>query len=96
MGGVMISPNVKKTSVRIDTAGNEINPKTKQIVQKVQEEYVVPKEIKTEVLQQITPTSPLSIQQQIEQAEKHLADLKVQKKAEIERMKEQLRELEKE
>ncbi len=40
--------------------------------------------------------STLSIQQQIDQAEKHLADLKVQKKEEIARRKAELAELEKE
>lgn len=42
MGNVVISPNIKKESVRIDPAGNIINPRTKQIVEPVQQEYVAP------------------------------------------------------
>lgn len=42
MGNVIISPNIKKESVRIDPSGNIINPQTKQIIQPVQEEYVPP------------------------------------------------------
>lgn len=37
---VLISPNIKKESVRIDPSGNIINPRTKQITQKVEPEYV--------------------------------------------------------
>ncbi|MCK9370990.1 hypothetical protein M0R04_13855 [Candidatus Dojkabacteria bacterium] len=42
MGNVVISPNIKKESVRIDPAGNVINPRTKQIIQPVAPEYVAP------------------------------------------------------
>lgn len=42
MGGVIISPNIKRVSERIDPAGNVINPRTKQIIQPVQSEYVPP------------------------------------------------------
>jgi hypothetical protein len=42
MGGVIISPNVKKVSERIDPAGNIINPRTKQVIESVQPEYVEP------------------------------------------------------
>ncbi len=40
MGGVIVSPNIKRVSERIDPAGNVINPRTKQIIQPVQSEYV--------------------------------------------------------
>ena len=42
MGNVIISPNIKKESVRIDPSGNIINPKTKQIIKPVEPEYVEP------------------------------------------------------
>ena len=38
----IISPNIKKTSERIDTAGNVINPKTKEIIQKNEPEFIPP------------------------------------------------------
>ena len=40
MGGVVIAPNIKKTSVRIDGRGNEIDPKTKQVVSPAEIPYV--------------------------------------------------------
>ena len=33
MGNVILSPNIKKTSVRIDTSGNIIDKDTKQILE---------------------------------------------------------------
>ena len=42
MGNVVISPNIKKESVRIDPVGNIINAKTKQVVQPVEPEYIPP------------------------------------------------------
>lgn len=39
---VVISPNIKRESVRIDPAGNIINPKTRQVVKSVEPEYVPP------------------------------------------------------
>jgi restriction endonuclease Mrr len=39
MGGVVISPKLKKTSVRIDMYGNEIDPVTKQVIKPAEEEY---------------------------------------------------------
>lgn len=38
----IISPNIKKTSERIDPDGNVINPRTKQIVETVEPEYTAP------------------------------------------------------
>lgn len=43
-GPVVIAPNLKKTSVRIDPAGNEIDPKTKKIIKAKEPEYVPTKE----------------------------------------------------
>ena len=42
MGRVVISPNIKKTAVRIDINGNEINPKTGKITKKLENEYIPP------------------------------------------------------
>lgn len=42
MGNVVISPNIKKESVRIDPSGNIINAKTKEIIKPVEPEYVPP------------------------------------------------------
>ena len=38
----IISPNLKRTSERIDPAGNVIDIKTKQIIKPVEPEYVPP------------------------------------------------------
>jgi len=48
---VVISPNIKKESVRIDPSGNIINPKTRQIIQPVE-----PEEMQSEVIP--TPIMP--------------------------------------
>jgi hypothetical protein len=39
---VVISPNLRKELARIDVAGNIINPRTKEVVQEVEPEYVPP------------------------------------------------------
>lgn len=103
MNGVVISPNIKKESVRINTNGDVIDPRTKQIVSKNEPDYVPSRE---EIEAQINaapaaeqPPVPstvraLSIKEQIIEAEKHLADLKVLRVAEIEKMKAELAELE--
>lgn len=97
MGGIVISPNPRKTKVHIDFNGNEVVPFTKQIIKTAEEEYRPTKQEIEKVInlpETPAPVSALSIQQQIEQAEKHLVDLKVQKKVEIERMKSELAKLE--
>lgn len=33
-GGTFVSPNLKKTSIFIDKDGNQIDPRTKQIIKK--------------------------------------------------------------
>lgn len=38
-GGVVISPNVKKTSDRLNKNGDIIDPKTKQVIEKKEEPY---------------------------------------------------------
>lgn len=47
MNNVVISPNIKKTSVRIDASGNEIHPITKQIINPVEPAYVPPQKLET-------------------------------------------------
>lgn len=42
MGNVVLSPNIKKTSDRIDLNGNVINKRTKAVIEKVEEEYIPP------------------------------------------------------
>jgi hypothetical protein len=42
MGRVVISPNITKTSVRIDGRGNEIDPKTKEVIKPAEVPYVPP------------------------------------------------------
>lgn len=48
MGNVQISPNLKKTSVRIDPMGNIINPETKEIIKPIEPEFVPPKQESTQ------------------------------------------------
>lgn len=48
-GKVVLSPNIKKESVRIDPAGNVINKDTKQIIQPVEPEYVPPTQSSPEI-----------------------------------------------
>lgn len=38
MGRVVLSPNIVKTSVRIDGRGNEINPRTKEVIRPIVED----------------------------------------------------------
>lgn len=90
----IISSNLKRTSERIDTTGNVINPRTKQIIKPVETVYVPPVAPLPEALQDPT-FNPLSIQQQIDEAEANLLKLKELKKLQIEEMKKQLAELEK-
>jgi len=51
MGGVQISGNIKKESVRIDPSGNIINAKTKEIISPVEPEFVPPVTGTTPVVQ---------------------------------------------
>lgn len=44
MGGVVISPNVQRTKQMIDVNGNQIDPKTKQVISQVDVPYVPTKE----------------------------------------------------
>ena len=97
MGNVFISPNLKKTSERIDPNGNVINPKTKQIITPVVEEYVPPATSQPTPDAPVCPVTvvnvkddPMDIQAQIAQAEANLEKLKEAKKVKIEEMKKAL------
>ena len=92
---VVISPNIKRVTERIDTSGNVINPATKQIiipniVETLSPEDMVPKEI----TQPVVSSNPLSIQQQIDEAKANLLKLEELKKLKIAEMKAQLELLE--
>lgn len=103
MGGVMLSPNIKKTSQRIDPAGNIIDPKTKEVLVPIEQEYVPPytppsEQKKPEPLKEIPTSDPVrqvSLAEEIKEAETHLANLKLRKAEEIIKKKKELEELEK-
>lgn len=96
MGNVYIDPNLRKESNRIDPDGNIINPRTKQVIQPVIEEYVEPTEVISEAPKtlpqplQAPITSSLSIQEQIDQAKENLAKLQELKKLKIAQMEAEL------
>lgn len=79
-GPVIISPHVKRNRIRIDQAGNEIDPKTKQILKFNQPDYVPTRE---EIEAKINvPAQPAPIPQEIKvQPENPLANM-IQKKVE--------------
>lgn len=100
MGDVIISPNIKRESVRINPAGDIINPKTKQIIQPNKPDYTPTIE---EINKSMTPPEPvipnttnvnsgaMSILDQIEEAKRNLKALEelkqlkiAEKKAELE------------
>ena len=95
MGGVFVSPNIKKETVRISPNGDFIDPKTKQVIQEVEPEFVAPIEVEQPVTQTITePPKDKSIKELIAETEAALVQLKELRKQEIERMKAELAELE--
>ena len=104
---VVISNKLEKKRTSIDFNGNEVVPFTKQIIHYANENDYTPtseelagitqprEEKLTEKPIEKTPVSnALSIQEQIEQAEKNLAQLKELKKLKIAEMKAQLELLE--
>lgn len=100
---VVISPNIKKTTERIDLNGNKINPQTKEVIEEVEKPYI-PTAEELQKHQNIEPQpvevtvkseNPMDIQKEIEVLENKLALLKDKKRLAIEEMKKQLAELEK-
>ena len=89
MGNVVISPNIKKTSVRINPAGDVIDARTKQIIEPVVSEYVQPT-VATEVPVQAPYNAPqapvtngISVIDQIRLAKENLSQLEELKKLKI-------------
>ena len=96
MGGVVISPNIKKESVRISPSGDIIDPNTKQILQKNEPEIVEqPAMVEPAPVSEPVKTA-LTIQERIDATKKLLADLEEEKRLEIQKMKEALARLENE
>ena len=60
MGNVVIAPNIKRTSDRIDPAGNIINAKTKEIIKPIEQEYIPPTPVVEPIVEQVEkPSSKL-------------------------------------
>lgn len=103
---VLISPNIKRQSVRIDPAGNIINARTKQVIEPVTPEYVapVPENIPSVAFEEnpnrpyTAPQAPtangISVIEQIRQAKENLAQLEELKKLQIAAKKAELELLE--
>ena len=70
---VVISPNIKKESVRIDPSGNIINPKTRQIIKPVEPEEVSPEVIPTSV----TPAKNSKIDEMISRKIEEIINRKI-------------------
>lgn len=96
---VILSPNIKKTSERIDFDGNVVDPRTKQILVPKEVESVLPPSISSEapveaVKTSTTQTSPnagaMSILDQIAEAKKNLENLEELKKLQIQQKKAEL------
>jgi hypothetical protein len=97
MNNIVMSPNIKKVSERIDTKGNVINPVTKQVIvpnviEEINQEDMTPKVVTPQPV--IPSSSPLSIQQQIDEAKANLVKLEELKKLKIAEMRAQLELLE--
>lgn len=99
MGKVVISPNIIKTSERIDMNGNVINPRTKQIITPREVEISpippLPEPLQAPVLAETTKDDGLSVLSEIEATKRKLAELEETKKKKIEETKKLLSELEK-
>jgi len=60
----IISPNIKKVSERIDTSGNVIDPRTKQVVipnvvEVINPEDMIPKVVSQETIPEVKSTSKI-------------------------------------
>ena|ERR1700745_4081528 len=76
---VVISSNIKRTSVQIDKEGNEIDPKTKQIIKFKDKEYIPTKE---EIESKINiPAEPAKLPEEVKGPDNPLAAL-IRKKVE--------------
>lgn len=95
MGNVVISPNLKKESVRINPSGDIIDKRTKEVIEPVAQEYVPP------VQPLPTPTAPvqstndsMSVVEQIKQAKQRVLELEELKKLKIAEKKAEIELLE--
>jgi TolA-binding protein len=98
---VVISPNIKKTSVRIDPDGNIINKDTKEVIEGnndlVPEQVVSPVMATPQPQPFVQPTSSMgakSIQEQIDETKKQLEQLEELKQLKIQTMKAEIELLE--
>ena len=96
---VVIAPNIVKEKAFINANGDIIDKTTKQIIEKNVGEDIT-QELPQELPQVVQPIekalSPLSIQEQIDQAKENLAKLEELKKLKIAEMRAQLELLESE
>ena len=65
MGTVIISPNLKRQSDRIDPSGNIINKITKEIIQPVQEDFVPPSPVIQPMVEQKVEVNTSKIDEMI-------------------------------
>lgn len=92
---VQMGANIKKTSERINTNGDVINPKTREVLQaNIQEEIRPSVDTITGVTPRVNGQNGLSILEQISEAKKNLADLEKLKKLQIQQKKAELELLE--
>ncbi len=93
MGNVYIDQNAIKVSERIDPDGNIINPRTKQIIQPIIQDYQEPENVvinQAPQKQEAPISNSLTIQEQIDQAKENLAKLQELKKLKIAQMEAEL------
>lgn len=92
-----ISPNLKRTSERIDPSGNIINPRTKQVIQQTEPEYIPPTAVPVQTpynAPQAPTANAISVIDQIRLAKENLAQLEELKKLKIAEKKAELELLE--
>ena len=98
-GGVIISPNIKRTKESINVNGDKVVPFTKQIIEKNEPAYVpTPEEVNKAVAKtpEPLPAHPdstmdsLSVLEQIEATKKKLVELEELKRLKIEEKKKEL------
>ena len=102
MGKVVISPDIKKTSQRINFNGDVIDPRTKQVIEAKEQDFTPPTPQPVVEIPQTPPPSPpvqqptaeLSILEQIQQAKDNLKSLEELKKLKIAEKKAELELLE--
>lgn len=99
----IISPNIKRTSERINKDGDVINPRTKQIISRNTQEYiptpeeaaiVAPQAIESPTVEVNTSRTLKIIKDEIVAVEAKLATLQEEKKMKVEAMKKELEEAE--